>query len=103
VQVRAISYLYGADEPGKLWGGNIRMPSTEKTIVSSFGNKIGQGVPINTKLLIFTLSYQLRHNVFADFTATVRNAKNGKTGEEIKTNLLMCNLRWNFPTRFYDF
>lgn len=104
VQIRAINYLYGADEPGqKYWGGNIRMPSTEKTIVSSYGNKIGQGVPIKTTLLIFTLSYQLRHNLFTDFTATIRNSENGKTGEVNKTNWLMFNVRWNFPTRFYDF
>jgi hypothetical protein len=103
VQLRAISYLYGADEPGKLWGGNIRMPSTEKTIVSSFGNKIGQGVPIKTLNLLFTISYQLRHNLFTDFNMVLRRSENGNTGEQVNTNLIMANLRWNFPTRFYDF
>ncbi len=103
VQLRAISYLYGADEPGKLWGGNIRMPSTEKTIVGSFGNKIGQGVPIKTMTILFTVSYQLRHNLFTDFNMVVRRSENGNTGETVNTNLMMVNLRWNFPTRFYDF
>ena len=103
VQLRAINYLFGADEPGKLWGGNIRMPSAEQTIVASFGNKIGQGVPINVTSLFFTISYQMRHNLFADFNMVVRRSENGKTAEVTNTNLMMFNIRWNFPTRFYDF
>ncbi len=104
IQLRAISYLYGADKPGeKYWGGDITVPAYDKTIVSEYGNKIGQGVPIKTKLLLCTISYQLRHNLFTDLNLIVRRSENGNTGDLVSTNMLMLNLRWNFPTRFYDF
>lgn len=89
---------YGADSTSTNWGKDI---FTNQTFQQEFGNKIAQGISTNLLYADFNISYQLRHNMFIDLQATLRQ----ETNAIIATRNLMGTLsfRWNIPRRLYEF
>lgn len=89
---------FGADSTGTNWGKNI---FTNQTFQQEFGNKIAQGIETNLIFADFNASYQIRHNMFIDLQATLRQETNSIS---TRRNLIgTLSFRWNIPRRLYEF
>jgi hypothetical protein len=91
----------GRDAEGENWGGDIL--KSNNTREQEFENKIAQGQQNDIRLMSFTASYHLKHNLFIDGTALIRKSKSDYAPYQNDTNLLFMALRWNIPQRLYEF
>lgn len=64
LQTTFLNALYGEDEPGENWGGNILLP--HQTRQQGYGNKTGQGARNNVMAINTDISYEFYHNYFVD-------------------------------------
>lgn len=90
------TYTYstqGVDSGGFNFGSNILVPYSPIPFV--YGVKAGQGLESNINRIDLEVSYQLRHNLFIDFTTIYRNYNSEK--DELDRSDLIFNLgmRWN--------
>lgn len=90
------TYTYstqGLDSGGYNLGSNIFVPYSP--IPFDIGVVAGQGLESNINRIDFEVSYQLRHNVFIDFTTILRNY-NSVVDELDRTDLIFnLGFRWN--------
>ncbi|MBX2946133.1 MAG: hypothetical protein KF725_09880 [Cyclobacteriaceae bacterium] len=70
---------------------------------ANFGNTIGQGVGNTIILATLTASWQLKHNLFIDATATIRNSESAATPFNNSSTITSLALRWNIAQRLYEF
>lgn len=89
---------YGADSTGTNWGRDI---FTTQTFQQEFGNRIAQGIETNLLFADFNATYQLRHNMFIDLQATLRQQSSDLGNQR---NLMgTIRFRWNIARRLYEF
>ncbi|MFN3404341.1 MAG: hypothetical protein ACK40G_09635 [Cytophagaceae bacterium] len=84
-------------------GGNINKSYIEVANNRYFGNNIGQGIPNTLLYASLTLTYQIRHNLFVDFTQVIRQLESGLESRNLNTNFSSLSLRWNIPQRLHEF
>ena len=83
------------------YGNNPLRPYTDAP--NGYGNTIGQGSPSNILTLALIASYQLRHNLFIDFTAISRRENNPLPYYQNTMNYVGVGLRLNAATRSVDY
>lgn len=76
------------------WGGDI-LRNYNFARPFDFGNAIGQGRTINTKLYQFGTSYMIAHNLFADLKVQNRNVNLSGDADDKKNMIFSVGLRWN--------
>ncbi len=98
---KLIVYSQGLDTNGSNWGSNMRKSYLDNTTV--LGNKIGQGVKVNTYLAEFVTTWMPKHNLFFDARFTYRNASSVVEWFNQNTNFFSFAIRYQFGLRNYDF
>ncbi|MCP4443650.1 MAG: hypothetical protein GY810_32500 [Aureispira sp.] len=91
---------YGQDTLGSNWGSNLN-PSYF-TREQENNNKIGQGVKTNLLWFQLWVSYQIRHNLYADLQFTHRNENATLDALDNSANIISLGIRWNIAERNND-
>ncbi|HYF66796.1 MAG TPA: hypothetical protein VD884_01610 [Ohtaekwangia sp.] len=91
----------GRDGPDENWGSDILKDNETKE--KEYGNTIGQGAANKIVYASFTASWHLKHNLFIDGTAIIRQSKSDLTFYNNNTTITWLALRWNIPQRLYEF
>jgi hypothetical protein len=91
----------GLDTGGLNYGSNIMLSNT--TRAHDFGNFIGQGAKTDIAYLSLTITYQLAHNMFIDFTAIMRDAKSDYAPYSSNEKIGSISFRWNIGQRLQEF
>ncbi len=97
---KGIYATQGKDGPGQNWGSNIFLDYSTRQ--QDFDNELGQGLASKLYFLDFTASYQVRHNIFLDFTQVIRRTSLEGT-DPVQVSVTSLGLRWNMPGRVHDF
>ncbi|MBX2957892.1 MAG: hypothetical protein KF846_17130 [Cyclobacteriaceae bacterium] len=103
---KVITMQIGRDTVGFNFGSDImKNNSYRKTYLtdSNFGNTIGQGVDNTIIMGTFTASWHLKHNLFIDVSATIRNSKSAAAVFNNNSTITSLALRWNIAQRLYEF
>jgi hypothetical protein len=98
---KLIVYSQGLDTNGSNWGSNVRKSYLDNTYLK--GNKIGQGVKVNTYLAEFITTWMPKHNLFFDARFTYRKASSEEEWFNQNTNFFSFAIRYQFGLRNYDF
>ncbi len=101
VYLQGIYYYQGLDSAGKNFGGNIFRDYTTRTMNDGF--KIGSGnkeTVLNTYLQV---SYEIRENIFFEFSALYRRSKTINIPAASTTTVFTAGVRINMFNRRYDF
>jgi hypothetical protein len=91
----------GRDEADFNWGGDILKDNGTREM--TYNNKIAQGVKNDIMLATFTATWQLKHNLFIDGSATIRKSESASAVFNNNTSVTSLALRWNIPQRLYEF
>lgn len=101
----------GRDWSTANFGGDVLKDNSTRE--NDFGNEIGQGLKEQLGMVTFTASYQLKHNLFADFNFVYRKSTidapsvtlpvNATYPISSTTQLISAALRWNIAARLYDY
>ncbi len=91
----------GDDKNGKNYGGNPLQPSA--TRIQDYNNSQGQGAVTKIMYADFTVSYQLKHNLFLDFKQIIRNSDSERADFSYNNNFSFFALRLNMAQRNYEF
>ncbi|MBX2965747.1 MAG: hypothetical protein KF845_06350 [Cyclobacteriaceae bacterium] len=83
------------------WGSDIIKNYTLRE--RDFNNTIAQGNRNNIMMMNVTASWQLKHNVFIDATATIRNSESAVDAYNYNSTITSLALRWNIAQRLYEF
>ncbi|NJO00995.1 MAG: hypothetical protein HC880_04235, partial [Bacteroidia bacterium] len=100
-RTKLIHARYGSDTPGSNWGQNVFLNNSD--FERELGNNIGQGVSTRLSLVDFTASFQIRHNVFIDFSQIFRRLDSALDERDRNTSYTSVAFRWNIPRRAYTF
>jgi hypothetical protein len=104
---RLIYAIKGADTTATNFGGNVFTPSVNQNsglnVYQEFGNTITQGVKQNIFILNTVISYQIKHNLYADLNVLLRNVSSSYEPFKNTDLLLNFGVRWNMPYRTYEF
>lgn len=102
---KAVATRYGQDIVSATdtlnYGNNILLSYRDR--VSTYGNKIGQGIETNQLYLDLTASFQLRHNMFLDLNQTVRRTTTEGDTPDFNSYYTSVAFRWNIPRRRHEF
>lgn len=93
--------VYGADSANTNWGNNILLPYT--THMQDYNNKIAQGYRTTINYISFNISYQIRHNMFIDFTSVFRIQHSALASLTKNDKFATVSLRWNIAKRLMEF
>lgn len=91
----------GRDGAGENWGGDLLKKNT--TRMREFGNETGQGIPNTIYYMSVAASWQIKHNLFADATVTLRKSQSDAAPLAKDTSISSLALRWNIGRRTYEF
>lgn len=91
----------GRDTTDVNWGSDIL--KSYRTRQQEYNNKIGQGVRNDILFGSFTATWQVRHNLFVDATAILRQSKSPVPLYNNNTTVTSLALRWNIAQRLYEF
>ena len=92
---------FGNDTNGSNWGRNISLSYDSR--IKEFGNYIGQGVKTNLLIIAPTISYMLKHNLFAELQISYRNQTSELNIFKSEMFNVGLGLRWNMNTRDCNF
>jgi hypothetical protein len=92
----------GYDAENTNWGGNILI-NNSNNIEQIFGNKVAQGVAVNTFFGSFTASWMLKHNLFIDGNIVLRKSESDLAQFNRNTSVASMALRWNIAQRVYEY
>lgn len=93
---------YGTDpDEDTNWGGDVMKDYTTRAL--GYGNKIGQGVATTLLYGETTVSYQVKHNVFFDLRAAMRDLQSDDESLSVRNVFYSGSFRWNIPRRTHDF
>ncbi len=96
----------GLDKTTDIYGSDIFKPYSTVVATRPYGNYITQGVTTNIAYLEMNVSYMVRHNLFIDLNALLREqfADNKTLGAYRKsTNFASLGIRYNFAARTHEF
>lgn len=91
----------GRDSTGVNWGGDILKNSSTRE--QEYDNTIGQGISNDILFGSFTMSWQLKHNLFIDASIVVRKSESDLPLYNNNTTVSSLALRWNIARRLYEF
>lgn len=91
----------GFDPTDENWGGNIFL--NNQTRMQEEGNKIGQGVNTDINYASLTLSFMIKHNIFADVEYIKRKQVSAGGIFDMDTDIVNIGLRMNMDRRVFDF
>ena len=100
ITAKLIMSEYGEDNNTN-FGGNILQSYQYNR--QEYNNKIGQGIKAKQMFADFTVSYQLKHNLFLDVKAVYRDKKSDLESLSRQTTFLSGALRWNIAQRLHEF
>jgi hypothetical protein len=105
---RLIYAIKGADTLSSNYGGNVFIPTTNPVtqglnVYQEFGNSITQGVKQNILIANLIVSYQIKHNLYADFNTMFRNVSSPFEPFDKTDIMINAGIRWNIPYRNYEF
>jgi hypothetical protein len=92
---------YGADQPGRNYGGNILLDYN--TLVREEGNFIGQGRKNIITYADLRGSYMVRHNIFFEGRLLYRYQDSQARDDAYTNQVASVALRWNLPYRNWVF
>ncbi len=101
---KGIYTIIGLDSIGpnaKNYGSNIFLDYL--THVHDNGNTIAQGYKTHIEFVDFTVTWQVRHNLFIDFKSILRNESSELAAYNSKTVYLGAALRWNIAQRLNEY
>jgi len=102
VTVKWFEMIQGLDSSNTNFGSNIFLDYESHT--HEYGNKLCQGVKVKTQLADMMVSYQLKHNIYADLRYIFRFEKSDKMNSlNLRTSYITLGLRLNFATRKFDY
>ncbi|MCK8492201.1 hypothetical protein M0L20_10105 [Spirosoma sp. RP8] len=93
--------MYGADQPGRNFGGNILLNYDTRN--GDLGNYIGQGRKTIVTYADVRASYMIRHNIFLEGRLLYRFKDSQNEAEAYTDKLASFALRWNLPYRNWVF
>jgi hypothetical protein len=104
VEVKAIAYKQGRDSNSISYGSNIFLPHVAPYRNKDYGFSIGSGWLTNVFYTSLLVSYELRENLFLEFSALIRKQET-KTPPitSDKTTVVSFGVRWNMHRREFDF
>ena len=91
----------GLDTSSTNYGSNIFLDY--ETGTNEYGNKLLQGAKTKTQLADMMISYQLKHNIYADLRYIFRFEKSEYIPYNLRTSYITLGLRINFATRKFDY
>jgi len=91
----------GDDVNGSNVGTNILIDNTIRD--GEYGHEMAQGVETNIRLLSFRASYQIRHNIFLDAQAVLRDKDSAIDSRDLQTTWLQGGLRINLAPYRLEF
>lgn len=91
----------GRDTTDVNWGGDIL--KNNRTRQQEFNNTVLQGVSNNIIFGSFTVSWQMKHNLFIDASLVLRKSESPVALYDNNTSVSSLALRWNIPQRLYEF
>lgn len=91
---------FGKDGIGQNFGGDILKSYTTRT--NDYYNSVAQGIRSNILFFSLTASYMLKHNLFIDLRATMRNEKTAGNLSN-NANYITLGFRYNIAQRSYEF
>jgi hypothetical protein len=97
-KVRLLHALYGTDQAGKNWGGNILLHNGSKQQL--YGNEIGQGLRVSVSSAFIDISYKITHNVYLDAQILFRKTISAETQWQ---NYYGAGIRMNAFTTQFDY
>lgn len=102
---KAILTRIGLDDLKNNYGSNIFKPYETVVVNRPYGNFITQGVATNIGYLEGNISYMVRHNLFLDLTAMIREQITDKNDPSFRrrTAFASFGIRYNFAARTHDF
>ena len=96
IDARAIYYYQGLDSLGEDFGSNPFELYTKRT--KNYGYDVGSGDKVKCLNASFTLSYELKQNLFIEGNALYRKY----TGLD-DASIFSIGIRWNAARRDYDY
>jgi hypothetical protein len=102
---KAILTRIGLDDSTNNYGSNIFKPYEQVIVKRPYGNFVTQGVATNIGYLEGNISYMVRHNLFIDLTAMIREQITDKNNPFYRrsTSFASFGIRYNFAARTHDF
>ncbi|OPZ96275.1 MAG: hypothetical protein BWY70_01802 [Bacteroidetes bacterium ADurb.Bin408] len=101
ITVKWFDITQGLDSTGTNYGSNIFLDY--ETREHDYGNTLCQGYKTHIQLADMMISYQLKHNIFADLRYIYRLEKSVLHVYDLKTQYITLGLRMNFASRKFDF
>jgi hypothetical protein len=101
VVLKGIYAEKGEDSETVNYGGNIL--KDYNTGRNEYGNKVSQGIPSNILYGEASLSFMLKHNFWIEFRQIFRNNDTPLTNKIKNTNYSFAAIRWNIPSRTYEY
>lgn len=98
---KMIMATVGRDGTNENYGSNVLKDYTTRK--ADYGNFIGQGHKNDITFLDASASYMLKHNVFLELRQTIRKSECDLAFYNTNTSLTSLGLRWNIPSRTYEF
>jgi hypothetical protein len=104
LQAKAIYYTQGRDSNSISYGSNIFLPNVSPYRVSNYGFNIGSGWKTNVLYASLLVSYELRENLFLEFSGVYRKQET-KTAPitSVNTSVVSLGVRWNMHRREFDY
>lgn len=102
---KAILTRIGLDDATNNYGSNIFRPYEQVIAKRPYGNFITQGVATNIGYLEGNISYMVRHNLFIDLTAMIREQITDKNDPKYRRSTAFASfgIRYNFASRTHEF
>jgi hypothetical protein len=94
----------GIDSSTESFGSNIFLPSVPPYRTREFGYHIGDGLGVTGFIASILLSYEVRQNLFIDFSALYRRYDvPNRSSLSNNTTIISLALRWNINRREFEF
>jgi hypothetical protein len=91
----------GRDDATQNFGGDILKNNTTRQ--SEYGNTVGQGNKNTITFIDLTASYMLKHNLFVEAKQILRKSESDLSYYNNNTSLTSIAIRWNIPSRTYEY
>ncbi|MEM7104418.1 MAG: capsule assembly Wzi family protein [Bacteroidota bacterium] len=107
LQGRLVYANFGTDIEDSNWGSNIFLNHLERSAPDGtddeIGHRIGQGIGNKLLILDFNAAYQLKHNLYLDFNAVMRNLESDDDSRDYSRIFVGFGVRWNIADRIVDY
>lgn len=104
ITAKYFNIVQGTDTPGTNYGSDVLLPNTSRIVhnAQDTGHEHLQGIKTKSHLLVLSLSYMVKHNIFLESDIYIRNSSD-VSGASSNTSFAQLGLRMNLPSRSYDF